>query len=131
MIARRYEIDRLDWVEDYLARAADRILKILGDAAGGKPVGREAERVGQALGFGMAGPGTSGWFKHATILQRDRAIFLRVTSKVEAGAKLDFAYDEVKEEFQISRSATQRAYKRVTELHDEVDGQTKTEGKVS
>jgi hypothetical protein len=130
-VARRYGIDSPDWVEDFLTDVADRILEIRDEVAGGKPVKRESERVGKALGFGKDGPGQGGWFKHATMLERDRTIYFEVGDRVQAGVKLDFAYDEVAKVLNVSRSTIVRAYLRITKLNDEAGDQSKGEDEVS
>jgi len=124
-VARRYGIDPPDWVEDFLTDAADRILEIRDEVAGGQPVERESERVGKALGFGKDGPGRGGWFKHATMLERDRTIYFEVGDRVQDGVKLDFAYDDVARALNVSRSTIVRAYLRITKLNDEAGDQSK------
>ena len=94
-VANRYRIDPPEWVEDFLTDVANRISEIRDEVAGGRPVKREAERVGKALGFGKDGPGHSGWFKHATMLERDRTIYFEILKdKLATGTKLDFAYND-------------------------------------
>jgi hypothetical protein len=127
-VARRYGIDRPEWVEDFLTDVADRILEIRDEVADGKPTKREAQRVGKALGFGKDGPGQGGWFKHATMLERDRTIYFEVGDKVQAGGKLDFAYDDVAKAWKVSRSTIVRAYLRITKLNDEAGDQSNGEG---
>jgi hypothetical protein len=115
-IAHRYEIAPPDWVQGYLSGSANRILKIRDEVAGGMPVKREALQVAQALGFGVGGAGNSGCFKHATMLQRDRTIYLEVRKRLDAGSKLDFAYDDVAKMLNVSRSTIVRAFLRFTKL---------------
>lgn len=130
-VARRYGIDPPVWVDDFLTDAADRILEIREEVAGGRPVKREAERVGKALGFGNDGPGQGGWFKHATMLERDRTIYFEVNDKLRTGIKLDFAYDEVAKASSMSRSTIVRAFLRITKLSDEAGDQSEGEDEVS
>ena len=118
-VACRYGIDPPDWVQDFFADAANGFIEILNEVANGKAVKRELERVGQALGFGTDSPGRRGWFKHATMLKRDRTIFFEVGNKLEAGIKLDFAYDQVAKELDVSRSTVVRAYLRVKKLNNQ------------
>jgi hypothetical protein len=106
-------------------------LEIRDEVAGGQPVKRESERVGKALGFGKDGPGRGGWFKHATMLERERAIYFEVGDRVQAGVKLDFAYDDVARALNVSRSTIVRAYLRITKLNDEAGDQSKCEDEVS
>jgi hypothetical protein len=118
-IARRYGIASPDWAQDFLADAADRIMEIRDEVASGTSVKRESERVGRALGFGLEGPGRGGWFKHATMLERDRTIYLAVSDELEAGTKLDFAYDEMAKALDVSRSTIVRAWLRIKKLNGE------------
>ena len=103
-IARRYGLEAT-WAEDFVDDAIDQMLEILHEVADGKPTGREAERVGKALGFGRDGPGQRGWFRHATNRKRDRAIYFEVCDKLQDGIKLDAAYDEAAKAFDVSRSS--------------------------
>ena len=130
-VARRYGIDPPGWVENFLADAADRIMEMRAEVADGKPIKREAQREGRALGFGKDGPGQGGWFRHATMLQRDRVIYFAVSDKVQAGVKLDFAYDDVARSLNVSRSTVVRAYLRITKLSDAAGDQNKDEGELS
>jgi hypothetical protein len=120
-IARRYGIAPPEWAQDFLADAADRIIEIRDEVASGTSVQRESERVGRALGFGLDGPGRGGWFKHATMLERDRTIYLAVGDELEAGTKLDFAYDEVAKALGVSRSTIVRAWLRIKKLNGRKD----------
>jgi hypothetical protein len=130
-VARRYGIDPPHWVKHFLFDAADRILEIRDEVAGGRPVNRESERVGKALGFGKDGPGQGGWFKHATMLERDRTIYFEISDKLVTGMKLDFAYDEVAKASSVSRSTIVRAYLRIMKLKDKASDQIKGEGELS
>ncbi len=125
-VTQRYRITLPDWVKGYLTASAGRILDIRDEVAGGKAVNKEAVRVGKALGFGVGGVGNGGWFKHATMLQRDRAIYLEIRRKLDAGSKLDFAYDDVAKMQKISRSTIVRTFLRVAKLNDETG--VKSEG---
>lgn len=120
-IARRYGIELPEWVLEYLAASADSLLDIREEVADGKRAGKEAERVGKVLGFGTDGPGQGGWFKHATILERDRNVFFEIGDRLGAGMKLDFAYDEVARALGTSRSTVVRAYLRIKALSSEDD----------
>jgi hypothetical protein len=122
--ARRYGIKRPDWVENYLADVADLILEIRDEVAGGKPVGREADRVGKALGF-VHNPGKTGWFELAANLKRDRAAYVEVRRRVAAMTKPEFAYVEVAKLMNISASTAGRSYRLFTKLRNELD---KSEG---
>jgi hypothetical protein len=113
-----YGIELPDWLLAYLFDAASEIGQIRCEVAEGKSINREAERVGKALGYGE-GQGRGGWFKRATMLERDRFAYFAVTERLESGMKLDFAYDEVKNEVGVSRSTVARAYRRITKLKDE------------
>jgi hypothetical protein len=53
------------WITNYLSVAATRISKILDEVHAGGSIGKEAERVGKALGFSIEGPGQGGWFKRS------------------------------------------------------------------
>ncbi len=123
-VARSYGISLPAWVQDFLAAAADRVMGIREEVAKHKAVKREAERVGKALGFGIGGPGQGGWFKHATILQRDRDIYLKVNEKRAAETKLDFAYDEVAKSLGMTRSMVVRGYQRITKLNGEASNRS-------
>jgi hypothetical protein len=122
--AHRYGIKRPDWVEAYLADVADLILKIRDEPADGEPVGREAERVGKALGF-VHGPGETGWFELATNLRRDRAAYVEVLRRMEAKIKPAFAYEEAAKLMNISASTAGRSYRLFAKLRNELD---KSEG---
>jgi hypothetical protein len=126
----RHGIKRPDWVENYLADAADRILKIRDESAGCKPVGREAERVGKALGF-VHGPGETGCFELATNLKRDRVAYATVVRKLEARIKSEFAYEEVATLMNTSSSTVGRAYRRFAKWRGELDDQSGSEDGVS
>ena len=112
-----------DWVMAYFADAADRVMAIRDEIGEGKRIGREAERVGKALGFGMSGRGSTSLFARSFKLQRDREIFWSVSAKVEGGTKLDFAYDEVMREMGLgSRAMVVRAYlsiRKLTRIEDD------------
>jgi hypothetical protein len=130
-IARRYGIAPPDWAQDFLADAADRIMEICDEVASGTSVNRESERVGRALGFGLDGPGQGGWFKHATMLKRDRTIYSAVGDELEAGSKLDFAYDEVARALCVSRSTIVRAWLRIKKLNGATGCSTERKDQVS
>ena len=119
-LALRHEISMPEWVKKYLGDTADLILNIRKEVAAGKPVFREAERVGKALGFGTEGPGRSGWFKQATMLERDRAIYCGVVDELGLGNQLDHAYDNLSKFQKVSRSTIVRAYLRITRLNGEI-----------
>ena len=55
----------------------------------------------------------------------DRAIYFAMTEKLQSGMKLDFAYDEVRREFGVSRSMVIRAYGRIRKLTDEAGDQSR------
>jgi hypothetical protein len=57
--------------------------------------------------------------------------FLELHPRVQAGVKLDFAYDEVAKVLNVSRSTIVRAYLRITKLNDEAGDQSKGEDEVS
>jgi hypothetical protein len=115
-IALRSGMDMPDWVQRHMLQVAECILGIRDAIAGGRPSKREAERVGKVLGFGKDGPGQGGWFKQAAMLQRDRTIFVEVEKRLEAGMKLDFAYDEVAKMLGVSRSTIVRSYQRIAKM---------------
>lgn len=119
-LARRHGMKRPDWVEIYFTDVAERILEIRDEATGGKPVGREAERVGKALGF-VHGPGATGWFELAANLRRDRVAYAEVRRRVAARTKPEFAYEEVAKLMNISASTTGRSYRRFAKLRNELD----------
>ena len=114
VIARTYENDTPEWVLNFVYDVARGILDICGEVSQGKPAIREAERVGKVLGFGTDGRGRGGWFKRATMLHRDRTIYFKVGSKLKAGMKRNFAYDDVAKTLNVSRSTIVRAYLRIT-----------------
>jgi hypothetical protein len=138
-VARRYGIDPPDWVEDFLTDAADRILEIRDEVADGRPVNRESERVGKALGFGKDGPGQGGWFKHSTMLERDRTIYFKVIDWLEEEQarhpdrrpKRTSAYREVATAIDLDSSTVQRAYVRITKLNSESKDQSEGEDEAS
>ena len=113
-LAERNGINRPGWVEDYLVRAAARLMQILNDVAAGKGIGRQADEVGRALGFG---PGGGCRFKHAARLERDRTIYHSVEKKLGAGIKLDAARFEVAKDMNLSYATNERSHKRISE-HD-------------
>jgi hypothetical protein len=138
-VARRYGIDSPDWVEDLIDDTADRIMDIRDEVADGKPIEREAERVGKALGFGKDGPGQGGWFKHATMLERDRTIYFAMIDWLEEEQarhpdrrpKLTAAYREVAMVIGVDASTIQRAYVRITKLNSVSRDRSEGEGEVS
>jgi hypothetical protein len=65
------------------------------------------------------------------MLERERAIYFEVGDRVQAGVKLDFAYDDVARALNVSRSTIVRAYLRITKLNDEAGDQSKCEDEVS
>jgi hypothetical protein len=138
-VARRYEIDPPEWVEDFLAGTADLILEIRDEVAEGKPINREAERVGKALGFGKDGPGQGGWFKHATLLERDRAVYFAMLDWLDEERarhpdrrpKLTVGYWEVATAIGVDASTVQRAYARITKLNSESKGHSEGKDEVS
>ena len=111
-LAERNGINRPGWVEDYLVRAAARLMQILNDVAAGKGIGRQADEVGRALGFG---PGGGCRFKKAARLERDRIIYHSVEKKVGAGIKLDAARFEVAKDMDLSSATIERSHKRIAE----------------
>ena len=106
-------------------------MEVRDEVASGASVKRESERVGRALGFGLDGPGRGGWFKHATMLERDRTVYLAVGDELEAGTKLDFAYDEVAKALGVSRSTIVRAWLRIKKLNDETGCSRRRKDEVS
>lgn len=138
-VARRYGIDLPEWVKDYLADVADRILEIRTEVADGKPLRREAERVGKVLGFGKDRPGGGGRFKRSTILERDRTVYFEVIDWLEEEkarhpdqrAKLTSAYREVAMAIGVDSSTVQRAYARITKLNSESKDQGEGNDEVS
>jgi hypothetical protein len=120
-IAIRYGIEFPEWILDYLGSATDNIMTIFDEVADGSRAGKEAARVGKALGFGTEGPGRGGWFKRASILERDRNIFFQIGDRIETGMKLDFAYDDVAKALSISRASVVRAHLRVKALRSDLD----------
>jgi len=138
-VAHRYLIDLPAWVEEYLAEAGDRILAIRDEIKADEdkvkidePVGKvskdhksagkdvrtagEAERVGKALGFGASGPGQTGWFKSASLLERGRYIYFYVCCELKKGTKLYLAYEEVARMFDVSTTTVVNAYQRIKAL---------------
>jgi hypothetical protein len=138
-VARRHEIDPPEWVEDFLTDVADRILDIRDEVASGKPINREAERVGKALGFGTDGSGQGGWFRHATLLERDRTIYFEMIDWLEKEQarhphrrpKLTAAYREVAMAIGVDASTVQRAYVRITKLNSESRDRGKSRDEIS
>lgn len=118
-VAARSGIERPDWVENFIDEQAARIMEIREQVSEGHPVGREADRVGKALGFAIDGPGQGGRFKQATMLQRDRTIYFEIRDKLDSDVKLDAAYSEVATAFGVSRSLVVRAYLRIIQINGE------------
>ena len=102
-----------EWVAAYLGQAAAAIMGIRAEVQDGLSCGKEAARIGRALGFGVGGPGRGGWFKNATMLERDRIIYIEVHSQIKAGSLPKYAYDTVACHLDIRPSAAKRAYLRV------------------
>jgi hypothetical protein len=124
-----------DWSLTYLIESADRILKVHGEVAHGPPIEREAEHAGKALGFGSGGPGRGkGWFRQAVLLERDRALYSEVCIEINAGNKLDLAYDAVVAANVagkgVSRSTVVRAYLRVKRLNGATDANDEGKSRV-
>jgi hypothetical protein len=130
-IACQAKIALPDWLLTYLIESADRILKVHGEVADGSPIAREAEHAGKALGFGSGGPGRGkGGFRQAALLERDRTLHLEVCREVNAGNKLDLAYDAVVAANGVSRSTVVRAYLRVKRLNGATDANDKGKSRV-
>jgi hypothetical protein len=119
---RHYGFQLPPWLLDYLAESADRILEISDAVASGRPVNREAEAVGKALGFGLTGRGAGKLFKTAGILRRDRELsaameeFLAQEQAHKPNAKLklrDISKDVGKAEG-TSGATVERALKRIS-----------------
>jgi hypothetical protein len=139
LVARRCEIDSPDWVEDFIDDMADRLMGIRDEVAAGNAVNREAERVGKELGFGTDGPGHGGWFKHATLLERDRTIYFEMIEWLEQEQarhphrrpKLTVAYWEIAKAMGVDASTVQRAYTRIVKLNSESRDRDESENDVS
>lgn len=117
-MAKNSGIDIPNWVANYLADAANEIVSIHEEVAGGSPASKEADRVGRVLGFGAEGKGATGQFKRAAMLEFDRNVFSKVNDLIGKGEKLDFAYDDVAKELNVSRSAVVQSYQRIRALTD-------------
>jgi len=131
--AHRHGFERPDWVETYLVDGADHIVKIRDEAIGGKPVGREAERVGKALGFAHA-RGKTGWFKQAAMLVLGRAEYVRVRGKLENRIKKRIKILPVYgDEATAKRSASTigRSYRWFTKFREEAGDQSEGEDEIS
>jgi hypothetical protein len=118
--ARRAGIDLPDWLLAYFDEGADRILNIRNEVARGTCVKREAERVGKALAFGADGRGRGkGRLSRAAQLERDRALYLEVVIKLNAGTKLYLAWYAVAQARRISPPTVRRAYRRIKNENDQ------------
>jgi hypothetical protein len=120
-LANSYEIPMPEWLMTYLAAAMTEIMRILDAARAGEPILKEAELVGRAFGFGK-GPGETGWFQQAALLEDEEQIFWDVVKATNpviktsgekqyfvADEKLDMAYDIVAAEWGVDRSTVARA----------------------
>jgi hypothetical protein len=76
------------WVLHYLTAGAEKLAAIRQEVAAGKPVDKEAERAGKALGFGTTGAGRGSRFTAKAMLERDREYYFAVVAAVEKGTKL-------------------------------------------
>ena len=119
-LVRSYGLRPPLWVRDYLARGADGIMGIRDAVSSGQSAGREADRVGKALGFATDGTGRGGRFSHAVTLERNRRIYRKVKEKLAVERKLDRAYDKAAEELGMSRSMVVRGYSRIRKVIAEV-----------
>jgi hypothetical protein len=108
-----------EWLMTYIAAAMTEIMRILDAARAGEPILKEAELVGRAFGF-RKGPGESGWFQQAVLLEDDEQIFWDVVEATDpviktlgekqyfvAGEKLNMAYDIVAAERIDRRQSSQ------------------------
>lgn len=112
-VARHHRVKPPDWVEDYFALAADRLMQILNDVANEKRVGRQAEQVSKALGFD---PAQGHRFKNAAMLERDRDIYHSVEKIRAAGIKFDAARYEVAKNMNLSYPTIERGHKRIAKM---------------
>jgi hypothetical protein len=123
-VARRYGVEVPDWVWDVVESAAAGITELREEVENGTPLGKEAEVVGRALGFGKKGRGGTGWFAEATQLSRDREVYFAVTDWLEAERirqpsrklKLTSAYSEVAKQLNSNPSTVGQAYRRVKQF---------------
>jgi hypothetical protein len=131
-VARQFGLERPGWVDDLLIEDnLDHIQELREESRAGKPIPREAEAVGKALGFGVKGPGRGGWFSRANLGDRDRRVYIEVSRALETEKKLDFAYDVAATKLKASRSAIVRAYLRVKRQTGELGPSSKSDRKVS
>lgn len=112
VFARRAGIDPPNWCLAYVDANFHRILEHVDEYANGVPIGTEAVCVGKAMGFSAEGRGQGGWFQQATILERDRKIYLMIKEKRASGIKLEALYDEAGKKMSVHRSTARRAYMR-------------------
>ena len=106
-----------DWAMRSFTNSAASLMQLL-EKPDGHRNGDEPERLGRALGFGKTGPGRGGWFEGASLLKRDRAIYLAVKERLVARKQLTAAYEDVAESKSVSRSTVCRAYRRIKKLTD-------------
>jgi hypothetical protein len=124
VIARNCGMEIPDWVWEVVEAAADGITDLREEVERGAPLGKEAEAVGRALGFGKKRPGETGWFAEASQSGRDREMYFAVMEWLESERikrpsrkpKVTRAYAEVAEKHNSSSSTVGEAYRRMKEF---------------
>jgi hypothetical protein len=110
------------WLREFLGETATSIVDILDEVAAGAPAGKEAERVGKVLGFGVRGPGRGGWFEQASVLRRDRGLVSDIEEWMSSEArpgrrpKLTNAYDAIAAKHGVGVSTVRGARSRIQGL---------------
>lgn len=115
LLARRYDIPSPVWVERCIDSFFDEIRALRAAGAAGRPLRREAELIGRALGYGN-GPGKTGVLKAAALADRDGAICTAVSRLVEAGVQLTLARYLVAEQWRLSEPIVRKADLRYARL---------------